>query len=185
MNAARIVALVAGVAILALNAMSVIMVLIVPRSGSSLVTYPMRGVRAVFRRLAGLARSYPASDRILAVSEPVALVSLLVTWLVVTIAGFTLVNYGVDGAGASHAFSEAGSSVFTLGFTLGHAERLAGGRLHRRRHRARAGGPPDRLPAHPLRRLQPSRDAGHPAREPGRLTGLGARAPHPPPAGRR
>jgi hypothetical protein len=120
-NAARIVALVAGVAILALNAMSVIMVLIVPRAGSSLATYPMRGVRAVFRRLAGLARSYPASDRILAVSEPVALVSLLVTWLVVTIAGFTLVNYGVDGAGASHAFSEAGSSVFTLGFTLGHA----------------------------------------------------------------
>jgi hypothetical protein len=121
-NAARIVALVAGVAVLTLNAVSVIVVLIVPRSGSSLVTYPMRTVRNAFRRVARLARSYPAMDRILAVSEPVALVTLLATWLAVTIVGFTLVNYGVDGSTLAQSFSEAGSSVFTLGFTFSHSE---------------------------------------------------------------
>ncbi len=60
-------------------------------------------------------------DRILAVSEPVALVTLLATWLAVTIVGFTLVNYGVDGTTLAQAFSEAGSSVFTLGFTFSHS----------------------------------------------------------------
>ena len=33
-------------------------------------------------------------------------------------------------------------------------------------------------------RLQPPRNAGHPAGEPGRVPRLGARAPHPPPTGR-
>ena len=120
MNAAHIIALVAGIAVLSLNATSVIVVLIVPRSGTSMITYPMRVVRATFRRVARLARTYPTMDRILAVSEPVALVVLLATWLTVTIAGFTLVNYGIDGTTGSQAFSEAGSSVFTLGFTLSH-----------------------------------------------------------------
>jgi hypothetical protein len=120
-NVARIAALVAGIAILSLNAFSVIVVLIVPRSGSSMLTYPMRVVRATFRRVARLARSYPTMDRILAVSEPVALVVLLATWLTVAIVGFTLVNYGIDGSTFHQAFSEAGSSVFTLGFTLSHA----------------------------------------------------------------
>jgi hypothetical protein len=119
-NAARTLALVAGLAVLSLNAMSVIVVLIVPRSGSSMVTYPMRAVRATFRRITRLARTYTTMDRILAVSEPVALVVLLATWLTVTIGGFTLVNYGIDGTSVSQAFSEAGSSVFTLGFTLSH-----------------------------------------------------------------
>ncbi|MGD0312311.1 MAG: hypothetical protein ABSC90_07600 [Acidimicrobiales bacterium] len=118
MNPARIAVLVAGLAVLAVNASSVIVVLIVPRSHSSLAVYPMRAVRGVFRRIARLARSYSGMDRILGVSEPVALVSLLATWLVVTVLGFTLVNWGIDHNTLSRAFSEAGSSVFTLGFTL-------------------------------------------------------------------
>jgi hypothetical protein len=120
MNPARIVVLLIGVAVLAVNASSVIVVLIVPRSGSSLIVYPMRAVRKTFRFTARLARSYVTMDRILAVSEPVALVALLATWLGVTILGFTLVNWGIDLNTAGQAFSEAGSSVFTLGFTFSH-----------------------------------------------------------------
>jgi hypothetical protein len=122
MSAARGAVLVAGIAVLLVNAAGVVVVLIVPRSGSGLVAYPMRMVRAVFRGFASLARTYGAKDRILAVSEPVALIVLLGTWLGVTVVGFTLVDWGLDGTSLSQAFSEAGSSVFTLGFTLSHQE---------------------------------------------------------------
>ncbi len=122
MNAARVAVLLVGVAILALNAVGVIAVLIVPRSSAGLATYPMRGSRAVFRKLARLARSYNGMDRILAASEPVALVVLLASWLTVAVVGFTLVNWGIGSSTLDGAFSEAGSSIFTLGFTLGHQD---------------------------------------------------------------
>lgn len=77
MNAARIVGQMAGIAILVISTVIVITVLIVPRSASGLAGFPMRVVRATFRRISLLARSYPSKDRILALSEPVALVVLL------------------------------------------------------------------------------------------------------------
>jgi hypothetical protein len=120
MNPARVAVLIIGIVVLVANAGSVIKVLIVPRSASGLVTRPMRMVRAGFRRVALLARSYTAMDSILATSEPVALLVLLATWLTVAIAGFTMVNWAIGDATLGTAFSEAGSSLFTLGFTLGH-----------------------------------------------------------------
>ena len=83
---------------------------------------PILAVRAVFRRVASLTRTYAAKDRILAVCEPVALVALLVTWLLMAMIGFTLINWGIGDGSLFDAFSEAGSSVFTLGFTSSHAE---------------------------------------------------------------
>jgi hypothetical protein len=122
MNGARLAVLAVGVVVLIVNAVSVIAVLIVPRAASGMVVViaPMRAVRATFRRLARLARTYSTMDRILAFSEPVALVTLLASWLTVAIVGFTLVNWGIGSPTVNGAFSEAGSSVFTLGFTLGH-----------------------------------------------------------------
>ena len=121
MNAGRIIALLVGVVVLLGTLGSVIRVLIVPRAGSSRVTtYPMRCSRAAFRRVAQLSATYTRSDRILAMSEPVALLVLLATWLFLTLVGFTFVDYGVDGSGVAAAFSQAGSSVFTLGFALSH-----------------------------------------------------------------
>jgi len=122
MTALRLVVLLAGLAVLLVDAYSVLTVLIVPRSASSRVTAPMVLVRAVFRQTALLARTYPTQDRILALSEPVALVALLTTWLALAAFGFTLVNWGIGTQSFTAAFSEAGSSVFTLGFTLTHTE---------------------------------------------------------------
>ncbi len=102
MNAARIGVLLVGVAILVANAVAVIAVLIVPRSSGKWAALPMRAVRGLFRKLALLARSYIGMDRILAMSEPVALVVLLGSWLVVTVLGFTLVNWGIDGSGQTY-----------------------------------------------------------------------------------
>jgi hypothetical protein len=121
MNVARVAVLVAGAAVLVINAAGVIAVLIVPRSASGLPQTPTRAVRAIFRQFAKRARSYTTMDRILAISEPVALVMLLASWLGVTIVGFTLVNWGLGHLSLDGAFSETGSSVFTLGFTLSHS----------------------------------------------------------------
>ena len=112
----------AGIAVLLADAYSVLTVLIVPRAASSHLTAPMRATRRVFQAAAGRSRSYDTQDRILALSEPVALIALLTTWLALAVAGFTLVNWGIGNQSFGTAFSEAGSSVFTLGFTLSHAE---------------------------------------------------------------
>ncbi|HEY5109010.1 MAG TPA: hypothetical protein VII96_05310 [Acidimicrobiales bacterium] len=122
MTAVRILVLVVGIVVLVGTANSVLTVLIVPRPATGLVLYPVLVVRVVFRKVAQLTRTYQAKDRILAVAEPVALVVLLITWLTMTMFGFTLVNWGIGTGSIATAFSEAGSSVFTLGFTLTHTE---------------------------------------------------------------
>ena len=116
------VVLVAGIAVLLADAYSVLTVLIVPRAASSRLTAPMVATRSAFRAAARRARTYDTQDRILALSEPVALIALLTTWLVLAVLGYTLVNWGIGTQTVENAFSEAGSSVFTLGFTLSHAE---------------------------------------------------------------
>jgi len=121
-TALRILVLLLGIVVLLGTANSVLAVLIVPRPATSLVLYPVLIVRGTFRKVAQLTRTYPAKDRILAVSEPVALVVLLITWLAMTMFGFTLVNWGIGTGSFATAFSEAGSSVFTLGFTLTHTQ---------------------------------------------------------------
>jgi hypothetical protein len=120
MTAVRLLVLLVGVVVLLGTATSVLTVLIVPRPATGLVLYPVLIVRGAFRKVAQLTRTYQAKDRILAVAEPVALVVLLITWLTMTMVGFTMVNWGIGTGSFATAFSEAGSSVFTLGFTLTH-----------------------------------------------------------------
>jgi len=121
-TALRLVVVAAGVAVLVADAYSVLTVLIVPRAASSRLTYPMALTRSVFRAAARRSRAYPTQDRILALSEPVALITLLATWLLLAVLGFTLVNWGIGTQGFVPAFTEAGSSVFTLGFAQAHNE---------------------------------------------------------------
>lgn len=120
MSPARILALVVGVAVLAVDGTAVVKLLIVPRAAGRWVSLPVRTVRRVFTRLALLARTYDGLDRVLAVSEPVALVLQLASWLAIAVFGFTLIDWALWGGPFVAAFSEAGSSVFTLGFTLNH-----------------------------------------------------------------
>jgi hypothetical protein len=118
----HLVVLLAGITVLAVNASGIIRVLIVPRAATGLATIPARVVRVAFRRLAFIARTYATKDRILALSEPIALVVLLASWLIVAIVGFTLTIWGLGGSTVQQAFSEAGSSVVTLGFARGPHE---------------------------------------------------------------
>ena len=61
-------------------------------------------------------RSYQRRDRMLATQAAVALVSQLVAWLGIFLAGYTLILWPVHGRSITGAFTEAGSSLFTLGF---------------------------------------------------------------------
>jgi len=121
-TALRIAALVVGIVVLFGTARSVVAILIVPRPTTTVVIYPLIIIRIGFRRLSQFARDYTAKDRILAFGEPVALLSLLATWLTMTLIGFTFVNWGIGHGSFATAFSESGSSIFTLGFTLSHTE---------------------------------------------------------------
>ena len=58
MTAERLLVLLAGVVVLLGTARSVLTVLIVPRPASSFVVYPVLVVRAAFRRVSQLARTY-------------------------------------------------------------------------------------------------------------------------------
>ncbi len=123
MTAGRSLVLAAGLVVLLINAANVVRVLIVPRPPTTgLTTLSTRLVRAAFRAGSRLARSYAAKDRILVVSEPLALISLLISWLVIAVFGFTLVNWGLGVQTFGAAFTQAGSSVFTLGFALSHQQ---------------------------------------------------------------
>ena len=120
MTAADDLVLVLGIVVLAIDAASVIRLLIVPRPASSLLAMPTVWVRSGFRRLSQLAKTYPGKDRVLSISEPVALMVLLGTWLADR---GPRVRAGRLGSrrrvGSSRAFLEAGSSVSTLGFVHG------------------------------------------------------------------
>ena len=153
MTVVRGLVLALGIVLLVMNAASTIRILIVPRAATGVATMPMRSVRVAFRRLARLARSYVAKDRVLALSEPVALMVQLGTWLVTSVVGFMLVIWGLGSGTLSAAFIEAGSSVSTLGFAhgVGHGNQTV--------DFVAAGtgmvlvALPDRLSAHHLQRI--------------------------------
>jgi hypothetical protein len=70
----------------------------------------------VFSAVAGERRSYPARDRILAYYAPIGLVLLPGVWVVLVIAGYTLMYWGTGVNPLREAFIISGSSLLTLGF---------------------------------------------------------------------
>jgi hypothetical protein len=121
MTPARAVVLAIGVVLLLLDGGAVVKLLIVPRSAGRWLPLPARVVRAAFQRLAMLARTYDGLDRVLSVMEPVAIVLQLASWLLIAVFSFALIDWGLWSGSFADAFSEAGSSVFTLGFAVNHA----------------------------------------------------------------
>jgi hypothetical protein len=115
--AARWVAAACG-ALLVLTAWnSVIGTLIVPRQVSSWLTrWVDKLVIAGYRLPARRAADYRRRDRILATQAAAILLTQLAAWLVIAFAGFTLTLWPFADRGLAAAFTESGSSLFTLGF---------------------------------------------------------------------
>jgi hypothetical protein len=116
--AARSVAAAVG-AVLVLTAWaSVIGTLIVPRPVASRMTrWVDKVVLSAYRLATRNVSDYRRRDRILATQAAAILLTQLVTWMVIVLIGFALVLWPFARAGIASAFSDAGSSLFTLGYS--------------------------------------------------------------------
>jgi hypothetical protein len=96
---------------------SVLAVLVVPRRTRDPLNRAITGVNdAVYRLVTWPVGSYNRRDRILATEATMIIVLQLGVWLALLYVGFALVLQAADTRGVGHAFAQAGSSLFTLGY---------------------------------------------------------------------
>jgi hypothetical protein len=116
--AARWVAAACGIALLLTGWSSVIGTLIVPRPvGSWLTRLVDRVIIAVYRFVMKGVSDFRRRDRILATQVAAILVTQLLGWLAIIFVGYTFLLWPMTGRGIASAFIDAGSSIFTLGFS--------------------------------------------------------------------
>jgi hypothetical protein len=115
--ALRILAVVAGAAIVAASIGSAVKTVVLPRASASRITRAVfLIVRWSFRIVARPSMSFERRDRILGAYAPLGLMATLAAWLSLALGGFTLIFWGTDHHGWRAAFNLSGSSLFTLGF---------------------------------------------------------------------
>jgi hypothetical protein len=107
-----------GVLVVAGTWGSLLRTLVLPRGSSSRLSMVVGQilVRRLFLWLARRAESYEVKDRILSSAAPIALLAALLTWLSLFIIGYALMLWSID-LSPLEALREAGSSIFTLGFS--------------------------------------------------------------------
>ena len=112
----RVLAVIAGVALLIATLGSAIKTVILPRGVVSAITrLVFVSLRRVFLILARPSMSFERRDRILAMYAPMGLIALLGTWLGLTLLAYMLIFWGLDLVTWREAFEISGSSLFTLG----------------------------------------------------------------------
>ena len=180
--AGRVVAAVIGGLLVLASASSVIGTLIVTRSvGSRLTRWVDRIVDGAYHLVVKRAADYRRRDQLLATEAAAILLAQLAAWLVVAYVGFALLLWPFAARGVVSAFVDAGSSLFTLGFAVPAgavpAVIVFAGRGDRPGDRHAA----DRLPADPVRGVQPQGDRGGAAERAGRrpVLGPGTAGAHP------
>jgi hypothetical protein len=116
--ALKVLAGLAGAGVVVVTILSAIRTTILPRGTQSRVSRTVvTAVRASFRLRARKSDSYESRDRIMAMLGPVALLSILASWLTLVVSGFTLVYLAVTDRSFARAVELSGSSIFTLGTT--------------------------------------------------------------------
>jgi hypothetical protein len=117
MGVVRWLAFAMGLALLLSTARSIVTTVIMPRFSRSLISLVAwraveRPIFAAVRRL----RSYEAKDRVLSGLGPLAILSLLITWLLLIFLSYALMFWPVvPGGSFATALFLSGSSMFTLG----------------------------------------------------------------------
>ena len=115
--AARWVAAAVGILLVLTGWESVIGTLIVPRPvGSWLTRMVDRLVLVVYMSVTRPVTDWVRRDRILATQAAAILVGQLVAWLGIFLAGYTLALWPSHGRSITASLTDAGSSLFTLGF---------------------------------------------------------------------
>jgi hypothetical protein len=112
----RVLVGVAGAALAAVTALSVLRMLVIPRPRPVRISRVVdRVVDGAFHVLAGRFDDYQDRDRVLAGQAAAFLVGMLMTWLLVFVTAFALMLWPWTHH-LAHSFRESVSSVFTLGF---------------------------------------------------------------------
>ena len=107
-----------GVLLLVATLLSVVGTLVVPRGIDSRISRMCdRAVDVPFLAMARRLGTFERRDRILAWQSPVTLLVRLGTWIALLYLGYALILLPYVGHGVAHAFSESGSSMFTLGYS--------------------------------------------------------------------
>jgi hypothetical protein len=95
----------------------VITTLVVPRRSRDPLSRAVdRAVDRSYRMATKRVRDYPTRDQRLASQASTTILLQLAFWLLLFYAGFALLLQPFDHLGAQHAFAQAGSSLFTLGY---------------------------------------------------------------------
>jgi hypothetical protein len=121
----KVIAGLAGLALLLLVLASALRTLVVPRGLYSSLVYDLWWSLRRLLRLAARRGDYRAQDRAQAWLAPLMLVAMLCCWLLGAFTAFGLGLYALSGLSFGDALREAGSSLFTLGFASGARFRLS------------------------------------------------------------
>ena len=114
----RWVGFAAGVIVLVFTLMSVIGTLVVPRAITSRISRACdKVVDWLFLQSSRPCRTFDHRDRILAWQAPATLLVRLAVWMALLVLGYGLLLLPYVGHGVARAFSESGSSMFTLGYS--------------------------------------------------------------------
>ena len=105
---------------------SVLSVLVVPRRSRDRLSSAINtAVATVFRSVSMRFSHYHRRDRILAWQAATTLLLQLAVWLAAFYLGYALILNSLDHRSVSHAFAQAGSSLFTLGYAGPNAAALS------------------------------------------------------------
>lgn len=113
----RWIAFAAGLLVVGGAWLSVLGTLVVPRGVDSRISHACeQGLDFAFLHATRGVRSYTVRDRILAWQAPVTLIVRLAVWIALLLVGYAMMLLPTVRAPAWGAFSEAGSSMLTLGY---------------------------------------------------------------------
>jgi hypothetical protein len=104
--------------VVAATVLGALRAVVLPRASSGLA--PRLATEAVRRPLSARARratAYAERDRIMAILAPVALLTLLATWLLTLLAAYAAMFFCLGAVPFTRAVELSGSSIFTLGTT--------------------------------------------------------------------
>jgi hypothetical protein len=125
---AKVIAFVAGIAIVARALMSAIRVFVLPRgSNEPIARFVFSQMGRLFRLVAKPSKPYAFRDRVMAYFAPVSLLVLPIVWLSLVLVGYTGIFWALGVEPLTDALRVSGSSLLTLGFapTAGLLEDLA------------------------------------------------------------
>lgn len=113
----HVLALLGGIAVVAVVLSAAIRTVVVPRGEDVVLSRLVFGLtRSVFHLFAKESHSYERRDRVMARYAPTALMLLPVVWALGVIVGFTPIYWGLGDLGWRDAMLLSGSSLTTLGF---------------------------------------------------------------------